>query len=330
MLTFTTGSISKPHRIAACNAISLFLEGAISSHNKATQFFTKSHKIWSTLFEICLDTFEDASSTGNRQIVGILSKVLAINADSNEVERIQYDLVNATMPSILLGESKSRLKASLIALSLLLQKKAISIHQLTSRLQTWIAANYHAWRAHYDIYLQKLSVDVTALNVLRDADDLDTDTRVMLLSNLNLAVVTCARNPACTASSGSLMKLIFEQTLQQNFLDHGSASISWVSPVRHAMAENVGRLESLANHILYPLFQADANGFLLLLKELSIDQLISGSAKHNIPTNDLRLLFSALHTGKELALVHEDCKWTDKTHLLTGNRLIITLASSRL
>jgi hypothetical protein len=312
LLTFTTGSTSKTHRIAACNAISLFLEGALSSENEATRGLSKSHKIWSALFEVSLDTFEDASSSANRQIISVLSKILVQNTDRNEVDRIQRSVVNATMPSILLAESKSRLKTSLIAMSILLQKRAISIQQLISRLQAWITSNYHTWRRHYDSYLRKLGVNMTNLNALRTADSLDNDMKVVLLHTLNLAIVISARNFECTACSGSLMNLIFEQSVQETFLDHELVSISWVSPVRHAISENIDRLESLSNHILYPLFQADPCGFRLLLDQLSVNQLISGNLKSIIPIDDLRLLFSALHTGKELALVHEDCKLNRK------------------
>lgn len=307
--TFSAGSLPRSHTATACNAVSAFIDAAVVSANDETRQIVLSERTWMAVFDVYLNQLKDAKPKPIKQVLGSLIKALARHTKDNEAQRIRLGVANTTAPSIMLGKPRSRLKASLISVELLIQKGAISIHELIHIFYDWLQRHHKLWEPLLAKYFDSLSLNIIqSMNTATYFNDLDPKTKFDVLKILNLSLLLHATNAELAPSAGSLLALIcrkFEQEFGSNIAPETSASI-WVAPARHIMLEHLNCLETMSNYILSPLFSVNVDGFHSFTHQLPIHSLLSGDMNDDVPLHEFTLLFSALQVSKKLGLVHED------------------------
>lgn len=257
------------------------------------------------MYEIFLTRYKDAKPKPMKQVLDSLMGLLIKNPDDNVKVSIRSYAVHATLPSIITGEPRSRIKASLLSLEVLLRKNALSPMELVSAAESWLLKNHERWSPLYQVNCSALSIDIPKFLGGSEGVTPGSDAKTVATEILALGFLMQAKTSDLATGSGATMAVFF-QKLRASNPDSNLAS-AWVKPVRHVVLHNLDILEMTSTYILDPLFNVDATGFRVFLETLPIQNLLTGDMS-GAPTDDLTLLFASLQMAKKNGLVHEDRK----------------------
>ena len=303
--TFSLKSISPSHTVAACDALCAFFDTGLASRREETRRLILSSVMWSAVFEACLDRFEYSKPKPMRQVLLSLVKLLTNQAQEERLKCLQY-IGDAVIGSVIVGEPRSRLKASLVALEVFIRKKAISPLDTILFTREWLVNHHRKWRHALDEKYKSIGMDVVQLT---DEGHLDSKTAATVLIQ---GLLIQSRNADFSSISGSVIALLLQGIQADPVVQHRlngekqDPSSVWTIPVKHIMLKNLDFLDQLSNHVLKPIFTVDPNGFRLFIDQLHLKSLITGEMADTPP--ELILLFSALQVGKKIGLVDEDRK----------------------
>lgn len=248
-----------------------------------------------------------------KQVLESLATIIAKSSNEPGCDAIKKEFVDAVLPAIILGEPRSRIKASINALEALLRKNAISSRELITLIDTWLMHNPEQWPSVLREECRTSAIDISRFlqrsseNAVSDVQSGETAVQILVLSFLNRS-----KSYDLAASSGEVMTMFFrklEQKLDSAPLGEGKErlALAWVTPIKCFLLQNFEMLEKLSNYILLRLFGLGANGFRCFLETLPLNNLLSGDMG-SCSLNELTLLFECLQIGKKTGLVHDDCK----------------------
>ncbi|KAL3471955.1 putative death-receptor fusion protein-domain-containing protein [Aspergillus californicus] len=310
--TFEAASIAPSHTTAACNALSAFLDAAFVSQCHETRHLARSEKTLVTVFDAFLTRFKDVKPRPMKQVLESVAVILAKSHHEPEMTATKTAVVDAVLPSILLGEPRTRLKASLIALDTLMRKNAIEPIYLISLIEGWLLRNPDGWPVVLQEECRISSIDTSAF--LQNATTPATSTtqsrrtavEILLLGLLNRskAVELAASSGEATAMFFRKLKTPADSPIPSN-KDESSLALVWVKPVRNFMLRHLEILDKLCNYILQRLFLTNADGFRHFIATLPLNSLLSGDMVSS-SSDELTLLFASLQAGKKIGLVHDD------------------------
>ncbi|KAE8415009.1 putative death-receptor fusion protein-domain-containing protein [Aspergillus pseudocaelatus] len=305
--TFSTASTSNTHTTASCNTLSAFLDAALTSKCEGTRKLACSNETWSAVFEVYMARYKDSNPKGMRQILECLVSLFNKNPQGTDKDVIRSKITETTVPSIILGEPRSRLKASFVSLETLLRKGSISPIELISMVESWLLENRERWISLLQEDCKALSIDITRF--LGSAPS--PESKQIVAEILLLRLLTQAKTAELAASSGDLMAAFFQKVKSSGTSEPSSQEISqklssiWVTPVKHLALQNLGNLELMSNYTLQPLFKLDPIGFRAFLEKLHLKNLLAGDMSE-APLPELTLLFASLQIAKKVGLVHEE------------------------
>ncbi|KAF4266943.1 hypothetical protein KXV68_002181 [Aspergillus fumigatus] len=307
--TFSTASIPSSHMTASCNAVRAFLDAAAVSKFGGTRQLVQSPDTWLSAFELFITRFEDAKPKSMKQVLTSLVKLLAQSRQEPSCHLIQVGLVDAILPSIILGEPRAPLKAFLVSLEIITRKNAILPHELISMLQVWLSKNSEKWIPILQEDCKALSMDVGVL-LLSDEDSCNTkrvESRGLAVQILLLGLLNQAKNPELASSAGDTIAAFFQKLKSDLGLaeDNRALLSVWIPPVRYMVLQNLDNLEPMSNYVLQPLFHNDPSGFRSFLDSLPLKNVLAGDmADAALP--ELTVLFASLQVAKKAGLVDED------------------------
>jgi hypothetical protein len=257
-----------------------------------------------------------------KNVLGILSKMLKHHPDSSQAQLIKTGVIDATMPSIILGDPRSRTKSSVATLDRLVRDNAISVNTFISLTCDWLVANYEKWRPLYQEHCASLSID-TSYFAKADFkfDEASEIVKTIVPTILNIALLIYPKRHGSIQIAGSLMAALY--TKDRETTDNpGEACyplMSWVVPTRHIMLQDIDSLELISRSILLSLLECGIQGFQKFIESLPLDVVLSGNMKNQKSINECLLLFSALQIGKRIGYVREHCKWGHNSSFLRLN-----------
>lgn len=300
--TVSTPSLSNPHSAAACNAVSAFLDAAATSKVDETKQLALSSDNWLAVFEVFLSRYEDAKPKPLKQLLGSLMNLLAKYIHGAKKRDIRTAVAEAIIPSIVLGEPRSRLKASLACFELAIRKGALPGSDFVSLLQNWLENNRERWVHVFENAQEALfpvdSEDIMGTLSRKPGKDLAAKIFV-------LGLLTQTNSRDMSGSCGSVLGALLQKLKSES--PEWSASTIWVAPVRYMMLHVVDNLEAMSSQILQPIFSVDPPGFMVFVESLPLKSLQAGDMT-DAEDKEYILLFAALQIGKKTNLVHEDCK----------------------
>lgn len=305
MKTLSTPSISHPHTTAACNAVTAFVDAAIASGNEETQSLGLLPETWLAIFDVFLNRYEDAKPKPLKQLLGSLTTILSKYYQGTRRTFIQTKVVDAIIPSIVLGDPRSRLKGCLVCLETFIRKSAILPSELISLVREWLAKHRERWITSFGKVCEVLSLDTSELRY----DCVPGNVSDELAAKIFVLGLLTQTNNREMASSTGVMLASFLQKMKSGTRLESSQQVSriWVAPVRHMVLQNLDTLEAQSTQILEPVFTADPSGFHDFIAMLPLNTLLAGDMT-DVPLGEYMLLFAALQVGKKINLVHEDCK----------------------
>ena len=257
-------------------------------------------EIWLAVFDVCLTRYEDVKPKPLKQLLGSLTSILARKYQGSTKSLIQKAVVNAIVPSIILGEPRSRLKGSLVCLEMFLRKSAILPSEFIALVRKWLVENLDKWEPMFHKDYQTLSHGVSGPDpISKDLSD-EVAARVFTLGLLNQT-----NNRELAGTSGHLLAVLLQRLMAES--PGQEPSMIWVSPVRYMLLNNLESLEFLSTQILQPIFSVDPAGFASFIKTLPLASLLDGEMT-DAAHSEFLLLFVSLQMGKKANLVHEDCE----------------------
>ena len=280
----------------------------MSKHEKTRQLVL-DHETWLSVFEVFLDRFEDTKPKPMKQILASLVKVLAKQRQQEGSGPIVPRIVEETIPSIVLGEPRSRRKPSFVSLEVFIRKNAILPSELVALVESWLLKNHERWVPVLQDDCVALSIDAPKFvsRGLGDSESKATAAKILIMGLLSQA-----KNADFASSAGATIAVFFQKVKAASDKPgadegtHGLAS-TWVTPVKHVMLQNLDGLEFMSNQILYPLFSIDSRGFHCFIDNLPYKTLLAGDIS-DASSEEFMLLFTALQGAKKIGLVHEDSK----------------------
>lgn len=290
------------------------------SKREETRQLALHHETWLSVFEVFLDRFEDSKPKPMKQVLTSLVKVLAKQRQEDSSGVIVPKIVDETIPSIVLGEPRSRRKPSLVSLEVFIRKNAILPGELISMVEGWLLKNNERWVPVLQDDCVALTIDVSKFKNrgLSDSESKATAAKILILGLLSQA-----KNADFASSAGSTIAVFFQKLKAvSDKSDEEARSLvsTWVTPVKQVMLQNLDGLEFMSNQILYPLFSIDTRGFHCFIDNLPYKTLLAGDMSDASP-EEFMLLFTALQGAKKIGLVHEDSKSSMK--ILYQSRVMI-------
>lgn len=300
--TVSTPSLSNQHTAAACNAVSAFLDAAATSKIEQTKQLALASENWLAVFGVFLSRYEDAKPKPLKQLLGSLINLLAKYMHGLKKVEIQKAVTDAIIPSIVLGEPRSRLKGSLVCFELAIRKGAIRGSDFISLLQRWLGGNREGW-----VHVFENTQEALSFNTSEDLSGQPSKELAAKVFVLGLLTQTNSRD--LSGSCGNVLGALLQKLKTE--CSEWSVSAIWVAPVRYMMLHIVDNLEAMSSQILQPIFSADPTGFMAFVRSLPLESLLAGDMTEG-EDKEYILLFAALQIGKKTNLVHEDCKMNSR------------------
>jgi hypothetical protein len=299
--TASRPSLSNQHTAAAYHAVSAFIDAATTSKHECTKQLALNSGTWLAVFDIFLSRYEDAKPKPLKLLLGSLTTILVKHYQGEQRTIVQKSVADAILPSVIIGEPRSRLKGSLVCLEIFLRKGAILPSELILLLQTWLAENREKWvsvfeKDHDALYSGASKSFTITAGVLSE----ELATKIFILG-----LLTQTNNRQMSGTSGGVLAAFLQKMKSKP--STREVSNLWVSPVRHMLLQNTDNLEALSAQILHPLFTADPHGFMSFVEALPLQSLLAGDMA-DAAQSEYMLLFASLQMGKKANLVHEDCK----------------------
>ncbi|KAL5335459.1 putative death-receptor fusion protein-domain-containing protein [Aspergillus crustosus] len=309
--TFQSASISQGHSTAACNALSAFLGAAFVSQCKETRQLARSEQILVPAFDTFLSRFKDAKPRPMKQVLEALAVILAKSRHEPQSADIKREFIDGVLPSIILGEPRTRLKASIVALETLLRKNAITATELISLLDSWLLRNPIQWPSVLQEECRACSIDVShCLERPPEAAEFNVQSSETAIQILILGLLNRSKGLELATGSGEVMATFFKKLGSSgesdlSIEDKKRLTLAWVKPVKFFLLDNLEILEKMSIYILQRLFSLSLSGFNFFLQSLPLKSLLSGNM-HSSSPDELTVLFACLQIGKKIGFVHED------------------------
>ncbi|KAJ5123735.1 hypothetical protein N7448_009832 [Penicillium atrosanguineum] len=314
--TASSPSLSNQHTSAAYHAVAAFIDAAATSKHGCTKQLALDSSTWLAIFDIYLSRYEDAKPKPLKQLLGSLTTILVKHYRGDQRTTVQQTVAEAILPSVVLGEPRSRLKGSLVCLEIFLRKEAILPSELISLLQSWLSENREKWvsvfEKDHDALYSGFSEPFT---VTAGVPSEELATKIFILG-----LLTQTNNRQMSGTSGGVLAAFLQKLKGKS--SNQQVSHFWVSPVRHMLLQNTDNLESLSAQILHPLFTADPHGFMSFVEALPLRNLLAGDMA-DAAQSEYMLLFASLQMGKKANLVHEDYDSSKQTDVKQGHRKLV-------
>lgn len=306
--TYSSPSLPTLHTTAACNAVGCFLEAGGASANESTKQLVAAPDTWLATFDVYLTRFEDAKPKPMKQV--LLSLVKILKEGSGNAHAILTSIVDTVIPCIVLGGTRSQLKASLLSLETFVRKNAIMSTQLFQMVDDWLVRNHNKWISLRQKDCEALSIDISKYLDEDPNDSKDSLWRQEVAAQIFvLGAMSRTKNPDFASPTGSSLAAIFHNVESSTYPNDEARSLSsaWATPIRHYTLLNMDAMETITSQILYPLFGVGFEGFHRFVNTLPLENLLAGDMA-NAPIEELIVLFAALQIAKRIGLVREDCK----------------------
>ncbi|OAX82401.1 hypothetical protein ACJ72_03247 [Emergomyces africanus] len=310
--TFSTNKISSSHTVAICNALSAFLDATTQSADERIREFalSGSKPPWISSFEVLLDHYERKPKP-MRLVLTSLIRIISSCSDDSVIQSVRTNIVELVIPTIIFCEPRSRLKACLVSLEWLIRKDTLPVLHIIQKMKKWMLDNSTAWASRLGEHCIQLGIPMSCFI------DMESRTQVgeneLLFYSTQIFIVSLllnSNNRDLSLPAGTLFTLLCHKleaaSTEYSFLyvSPRSSCPLWQGPLRYTALHNIGALEALSDHFLYPLFKAIPSGFQSFIHTLPFHDLQHGSC--DAMTDELIVLFAALQTAKELGLVQED------------------------
>ncbi|EKG10898.1 Armadillo-like helical [Macrophomina phaseolina MS6] len=279
--------IPASQRAGACNPLCSLLEKCQASPDERIRSLIWSKNIWSDLFDIFLERYDNAKPKSMRQVLLLLCSIL--QKDRSTTAQTTRDRSVARLFDVLFQEDDtSRVKPALSALSHFIQKDVLSVDEMITMFEQWDA---HRGQPRHSLSASGVVSKTFLCGVMNWANHQDT-----------------------TPAAGNAVCVILEHARRQqakHFTNSTPDSLPiWVEPLETIIRRNPDAMLNFKSHVFPDLFKPVLTDYLKFLEHLHLDdhvKLKPSAEDSSRPSDELEtyLLFTSLQVGKDMGFVQE-------------------------
>lgn len=98
-----------------------------------------------SIFDICLTRYEDAKPKPIKKLLASITTILAKSHQGTTRAELQTAIIDAIIPSIVVGEPQSRLKGCLVFLETFIRRDALLPSEFIPLTRQWLLKNTDKW-----------------------------------------------------------------------------------------------------------------------------------------------------------------------------------------
>lgn len=304
--------ISASYRATACNVICAFLEGGLSSQNRALRALFDSQCLWFNVLRIYLDRFDSAKGKSMRQLLITLLSLLSRNSNLTMTEEFRAYMMSTLVETVFGTEPYPKLKSAFHALDHLLNGDSISVSDLLRTVQVYFSTSSRSkngsqtWRPSMSRF-RRLQIcergKAISEGEIKDGSTTSLEAASELLTHslldwvLHVEIASTAGHLLVTI----LRKLRAQTSAEMSYWDAVSGTPYWAACLRKNVSKHLEAIEVYRYHVFPRLFLLDSQDNLKFLESLHLAQLLDGDFIA-FSGSDTLMLFTALRTLKELRL----------------------------
>ncbi|KKY23312.1 putative heat repeat protein [Diplodia seriata] len=308
LLNALVGTASIPYipasqRAGACNPLCSLLEKCQASPDERIRSLIWINHIWTDLFDIFLERYDNAKPKSMRQVLLLLCTILQKDHTATACT-VKDESVVRLFDVLFQEDDTSKVKPALIALSHFVQKDVITVDYTITAFEQWASATGKSLQQ----FPAPGSVPKTFLH----------------------GIMSWANHQDTTPTAGNAVCAIMEHGRRQKAAhfskDNANSPPIWVEPLESTIRRNPDAMLNFKNHVFPDLFKPILTGYLRFLEHLHLDDHIRLKPSADVkPLDDFEasLLFTSLQVGKDMGFVQEvDHRVSKKIEIRDGVVLI--------
>ncbi|KAB2578407.1 Uncharacterized protein DBV05_g3058 [Lasiodiplodia theobromae] len=310
LLDALVGTASIPYipasqRAGACNPLCSLLEKCQASPDERIRSLVWTKHIWTDLFDIFLERYDNAKPKSMRQVLLLLCTILHKDK-STTAQAVRDESVVRLFDVLFQEDDTSKVKPALIALSHFVQKDVVTVDYTITTFEQWATSKGKSLQ----LFPAPGSVSKTFLH----------------------GIMNWANHQDTTPAAGNAICIILDHGRRQQAVhlakDNANSRPIWVEPLESTIRRNPDAMQNFKSHVFPDLFKPILTDYLRFLEHLHLDDHIrlrpstDGGSK---PSDDFEasLLFTSLQVGKDMGFVQEvDHRISKKIEIRDGIVLI--------
>jgi hypothetical protein len=265
----------------ACIKLCYFIEQCRSSSCSPIRDVVFSKSIALRLFEFYIEWSEKNQNRSMRQVLELLSSLIARNPDTGVSGAIKSLILLRTLSVITHDSNQPAVKPSFKVLECFLGKSSVSPNEM------YINYNTHIVQKQKDGFSSAKIISATPWD--------------SLVSSVFYWLGPADVSPAAGKFLVTLFKALRGEPGQGTSENHSSRWQKWI---REGIARNPESLENVKNYLFTPLFKLDRSGSLAFLQDLNQQSSMSKMDSQDIDAHAL-LQLAAMDAGKKSGLIEE-------------------------
>lgn len=263
-----------------CIKLCYYVEQCMASKSPPMESVAFSSENCTAMFNFYIDCNEKTQSRSMRQVLDLVSSLIAKNPDPENVTAVRASILGRCLSIISHQAAVPLVKPAFKSLEFLIGKRTISTQHF------------------FEAYGKQRTGSLPSLaSGLRDEFFLEVFDWMMLAD--------------VSPAAGKFLVTIFKQIRRdQSNLTNDVNIVSWQRWIQAGLNKDPRALENVKNYILLPLFKVDRPGSLILLEELSKQGTVTETKMQDLDCHSL-LQLAAIEVGKKSGLIEEPSKRAD-------------------
>ncbi|OMP83498.1 hypothetical protein BK809_0004879, partial [Diplodia seriata] len=287
----------------ACNPLCSLLEKCQASPDERIRSLIWINHIWTDLFDIFLERYDNAKPKSMRQVLLLLCTILQKDHTATACT-VKDESVVRLFDVLFQEDDTSKVKPALIALSHFVQKDVITVDYTIAAFERWATATGKSLQQ----FPAPGSVPKTFLH----------------------GIMSWANHQDTTPTAGNAVCAIMEHGRRQQAAhfakDNANSPPIWVEPLESTIRRNPDAMLNFKSHVFPDLFKPILTDYLRFLEHLHLDDHVRLRPSTDVkPSDDFEasLLFTSLQVGKDMGFVQEvDHRVSKKIEIRGGVVLI--------
>jgi hypothetical protein len=265
----------------ACIKLCHFIECCRSSTSVSIENVVSSEEVALQLFSFYLDWSEKNQNRSMRQVLELLSSLIASNPDKEVSAAIKSLILSKTLGVITLESFQPAVKPSFKLLECFLGKLSVSAYEV-----------HIAYKAYFS------QTNGGSLPAGCDRSDVLWDN---LVSSIFFWLGPADVSPAAGKFLVTLFKTLRAELNQKTSPNH---SVLWQRWIRQGIGKSPLSLENVKNYLFTPLFKLDRPGSVTFLKDLNKQGSVMNHKIQDLDAHAM-LQLAAMDAGKKSGLIEE-------------------------
>lgn len=303
--TFTSATLSYPHRTAICNALCSFLESCRISQNPAIRERWTSESSWLDIFSAYLDRYDDGKAKPLKQVLKTLSKLVPANERGER--KLPKEALSILLNGVLTAQPHQRLKPCMVTLDGFYCKGLVTAWDIARSIIDLKPASLSVWPERFETLCSVVQSEKSSSpSVQRD----------QAWQIFTVAVILNSLQSDAAAPAGELLADFYgilsdeldkqpRQTTgeQDRYEELDRVKLLWVDTLVEIIRGDHSNLELISLYVLPPLAERCRWAYKKLLDKLQLAASKAENGFEEEKISDILLYFKAYSVARHVGLI---------------------------